>query len=334
MITLTVVSYNNMAPEAPCSATFGSSGGTLGRSEENSLVLADPAGHVSRVQAMVKSDGQRHVITNLSRVTPLLVNSRTIDTDEEHALNPGDEVQIGLFRLRADMPVATAEQPSALSMPTTASAPKTDDAAMPDQRQLIQAFLQGAGIPGVALPQGLTPEFMELLGKLLATSVQGTMDLSAMRALVKREAHADVTMVVVRNNNPLKFLPDGATVLTQMFRKKMPGFMGPVEAMTDIYQDLRAHQHGMVAGVRAALGDVLKRLDPDSLEREAQAQPLSFLERLLPSLRKAKLWDEYARLHRATTARTQNDTEMLFGSAFRKAYEQQAEQARQSDANA
>jgi predicted component of type VI protein secretion system len=80
--------------------------------------------------------------------------------------------------------------------------------------RLKQGFLRGAGLPASALSADLTPETMELLGKLLAASLQGTIDLLSLRSLVKQEVHSDVTTVLVRNNNPLKFFADSQTVLT------------------------------------------------------------------------------------------------------------------------
>jgi predicted component of type VI protein secretion system len=38
----------------------------------------------------------------------------------------------------------------------------------------------------------------------------------------------------------------------------MPGFMTPAEAMEDAFQDLRAHQLGVVAGMKAAM-DALQK---------------------------------------------------------------------------
>jgi FHA domain-containing protein len=351
MITLTVVSYNNEAPSSRMSATFGKEGKTLGRSKSNYFVLDDPKNYVSRTQGVVKSDGVRHTITNLSRATPILVNGREIDTNCEYPLEEKDEIQIGLYLLRAEVASDAAAplesetvlildepvhiQPPAADRihppPSTASAPDINHEMPADHQELVQAFLKGAGISTMTLPQGLTPEFMEMIGKLLAISVQGTMDLNALRALVKREAKADVTMVVVRNNNPLKFLPDGETVLMQMCRKKMPGFMSPVEAMEDIYEDLQAHQRAMVAGMRATMADLLKCLHPEALEKKLK-QP-SILESLLPANRKAKLWDQYTELNQDMNARAQDDFQMLFGRAFLRAYEQQVEQAK-NDKNA
>ncbi len=189
-------------------------------------------------------------------------------------------------------------------------------AAFPDNESLRQAFLQGAGLAGDAVA-ALTPEMMELLGKLLASSLQGTIDQLALRSLVRKEAEADVTMVVVRNNNPLKFFPDSQTVLTQMLRKKMPGFMEPLEALDDARRDLRAHQRGVVAGTRASVDNLLQRLDPQRIEASLPAGGL--MDSLIASRRPAAAWDRYKQQY----AGARGDAGDPFkGASFRSAYEQ------------
>jgi FHA domain-containing protein len=200
-----------------------------------------------------------------------------------------------------------------------------------DAQALLQAFLDGAGIPSITLSSGLTPELMTMLGALLASSIEGTVDLLGLRSLVKREVNADVTMVVVRNNNPLKFLPDGATVLTQMLRKRMPGFMGPVEAMQDAYDDLHAHQLGMTAGMQASLADLHRQLDPAVIV--GAAAPGSPITRLLPVIAKARHWDRYCELHRQSAATLGNATQSMAGKAFLSAYETASERYKDEAAN-
>ncbi|UUZ54616.1 hypothetical protein LP419_00325 [Massilia sp. H-1] len=132
-----------------------------------------------------------------------------------------------------------------------------------DQNEVLrQAFLRGAGLTPEAIAS-LSPEMMETMGKMLAGSLQGVIDLLAMRSLVKQEVKAGVTVVVLRNNNPLKFFPDSQTVMTQMLRKKMPGFMEPLEAIEDAMADLQGHQKGVVAGTKASMNKVLHRLRPE-----------------------------------------------------------------------
>jgi type VI secretion system FHA domain protein len=193
----------------------------------------------------------------------------------------------------------------------------------PEALALKQAFLRGAGIAADAISAELTPELMELLGKLMATSLQGAIDLLALRSLVKQEVKADVTMVLVRNNNPLKFFPDSQTVLTQMLRKKMPGFMEPLEAIDDAWHDLRGHQMGVVAGTRASMASMMNRLGPAQLA--AALPPPGLFDKLAPSRRAAALWDEYLRQYGAIAGEAQDQFKSLFGAAFLAAYEKEVE---------
>ena len=201
------------------------------------------------------------------------------------------------------------------------------DVAANERRRLLQAFLDGANLPEDTITQELTPDLMRLIGQILASATQGTVELISSRAFVKREVRADVTMIVVRNNNPLKFLPDGQTALMQMFGRKIPGFMEPVAAMDDAYRDLRAHQIGVVAGMRAALDDVLQRFDPARLDQHISGH--SILDAVLPVFRKARMWDHYGKLFRNVQAEAQDDFQTLFGKAFLAAYEEEIERFNQ-----
>jgi len=185
---------------------------------------------------------------------------------------------------------------------------------------LMAAFQRGAGVQ----PNWqLTSEFMEMLGKLVATSIDGAFGLLAARAELKREVHADATMVVVRNNNPLKFLPDSQSALTQMLRKKMPGFMGPVEALEDAFADLQAHQSCVKAGMEGAVAEALQQLAPDTI---AAGQGNNLLGALLPPLRKAALWERYSESHAALAAATGHDFQGALGAAFLDAYERRLDE--------
>jgi type VI secretion system FHA domain protein len=188
---------------------------------------------------------------------------------------------------------------------------------------LKQAFLRGAGVAPEAISADLTPELMELLGKLMANSLQGAIDLLALRSLVKQEAKADVTVVMYRNNNPLKFFPDSQTVLTQMLRKKMPGFMEPLESVDDAWHDLRGHQMGVVAGNRASMQAMMARLEPSRFG--AQLAPAGLLDKLVPSRRAAACWELYARQYGTIAGEADDQFKSLFGADFLAAYEEEVE---------
>ena len=189
--------------------------------------------------------------------------------------------------------------------------------ASPDA--LTEAFLRGAGLAPTALPHGLTPEIMVTIGSLLRSATAGAIDMLAARAATKREVQASVTIISVQANNPLKFLPNADSALLQLLGKKMPGFMRADVAMKDAFEDLRAHEVGVIAGTRAALTEVLGKFDPAVLGDKLTKG--SVLESLMPSARKAKLWDRYLERYLQIRREAEDDFQSIFGRAFVQAYE-------------
>jgi type VI secretion system FHA domain protein len=234
---------------------------------------------------------------------------------------------------RPEAPVKSASevarpvpQPSVAPAPAPPIQQVAVTPAGPRDEALLKAFLQGAGIPGTPSVKSLTPEMMEAVGKLLREAVQGTLDLLRARGLTKSEMRADVTMIMAQDNNPLKFSPTVEAALTHLLAPQVHGFIPPLRAMKDAYDDLRAHQLGFLAGMRAALEEVLARFGPKELDKRLSAQ--SMLDDLLPMNRKAKLWDLFIERHAALTAEAREDFNAAFGKAFRRAYEAQVKQLR------
>jgi type VI secretion system FHA domain protein len=221
-------------------------------------------------------------------------------------------------------------QPSASPVP-----PAPAERAEPTPRQgspvgtseevLLRAFLQGVGISDARIRR-LTPESMEAIGKLLREAVHGTLDLLRARGLVKSEMRADVTRILSVDNNPLKFSPTVEAALAQLLAAPLPGFMPPMRAMKDAYDDLRAHQFGFMAGMRAALEEVLGRFTPQELEKRL-TNP-SMLDSLLATNRKAKLWDLFVERYRDVASEAREDFNTAFGKAFLRAYEAQVKNLR------
>jgi len=211
--------------------------------------------------------------------------------------------------------------PASRSSATVGSSARTAEADA-----LLAAFLRGAGVPNMAVPNGLTPELMELMGTLVYKATAGAMELIAARQITKREIRAEVTMIVAQGNNPLKFLPTPEAAIMQMLGPKMPGFMRTADAMQDAFDDLRAHEVGVIAGMRAALGAVLKRFDPAVLEERLGKGGL--LDALVPNVREGKLWNLFSERFQEIFHEAEDDFQALFGQAFIKAYEEQVAQDR------
>ncbi len=186
--------------------------------------------------------------------------------------------------------------------------------------ELLAALLAGLDTPGLRL-ETLTPQTMQLIGQLLRESMRGAVELLVARAALKREMKAEVTMIVSRENNPLKFSPTVEVALQHLLGPSAPGFMPPGPAVRDAFDDLRAHQLGVMAGMRAALEGVLLRFDPQQLEGKLTKK--SAINSLIPATRKARLWEAFQELFSQLQAEAQDDFDELFGKAFLKAYEDQ-----------
>lgn len=223
----------------------------------------------------------------------------------------------------APPPPAEARPASAPSQPPPAPAAPVGEVGGDD---LARAFLEGLGMAQLPLPEGMTPAFMRGVGLLLREATQGTLDLLLARAMTKREIRADVTLILGKENNPLKFSPTVEVALAHLLTPTGLGFMTPEAAMKDAYTDLRAHQFGFMAGMRAALAGVLARFDPETLERRLTEK--SMLDNLLPMNRRAKLWDLYIQLYGDISQEVEEDFHALFGREFLRAYEEQVERLR------
>ena len=229
-----------------------------------------------------------------------------------------------------EKPAPVAPEPARYTPPAAARAPSAAPAAAPpEQEELLKAFLRGAGAAQLRIPDGLTPELMQLIGALLREAISGTLELLLARALTKREVRAEATVIVARENNPLKFSPTAEAALTHLLVSHAPGFMPPAAAVKDAYNDLRSHQFGIMAGMRAALTSVLARFDPAQLEKTLRQKRA--LSSILPSGRKAKLWEAYEQLHGEILREAEDDFQALFGKEFLKAYEEQIRKLEEMD---
>ncbi len=220
-----------------------------------------------------------------------------------------------------------------------APAPAAQRAAFPDQSkvgrgadvagsptrdgELLSALQEGLGAGDLRMGP-MTPELLRLVGQLLRESTKGTVELLAARAALKREVRADVTTILANSNNSLKFSPTVEVALQYMLGPKVGGFLSPVESMRDAYDDLRAHQLGVMAGVKAALTGVVQRFDPAEVERKLSAT--SARASLIPSSRKARLWEMFEEIYKDMASEAEEDFNALFGDTFLKAYQQYIDQ--------
>ena len=214
-----------------------------------------------------------------------------------------------------------------VQMPSSAQASVSARAeSHASQDALTHAFLSGLGLPASALPAGLTPDLMHLVGRLLRSATAGAVDMLAARAATKRELQASVTIISSQANNPLKFAPSAEVALQVLLNRPMPGFMSADAAMTDAFNDLRAHEMAVIAGMRAALADVLARFDPQRLGTTLERDRM--VADLIPALRKNRLWESFVRQYAVIRDEAEGDFQTVFGKAFLQAYERESAQVK------
>jgi predicted component of type VI protein secretion system len=347
-LLLRALSLDDDPLSKPLVGRFDHRGGDIGRSDNATFTLPDPQRLISRAHARISHAGGAYWIENVSSAGPILHNGRPLSSGMRVSLSEGDELRIGGYRLevafehdetsatilrgrtvptrplpevaptRATPAPAPAPQPApappvALAAPPPADAPAGDD-------PLWRGFQEGVGV-GLPLPGDLSPELMRAIGVMLRIAAHGIHRLVSMRSVAKSEMHADLTMIQVRGNNPLKFAPEAQAALKMLLQPPVRGFLSGPSALRDAVIDLQSHQVGVVAGMRAALAAVLERFDPAQLEGHLTKR--SVIESLIPAQRRAHLWEAYLEHYRALKDEAEEDFGRFFGEAFLEAYEAQ-----------
>jgi predicted component of type VI protein secretion system len=98
-LTLRAVALNDQPIRQPITAHFDSNGGTIGRTDQNTLTLPDPDRHISRQQATISVTASGYAIRNTGSANPLFVRDRTLVRGDSATLSLGDELRIGGYRL-------------------------------------------------------------------------------------------------------------------------------------------------------------------------------------------------------------------------------------------
>jgi len=236
----------------------------------------------------------------------------------EQSENPVTPMQSQHLARKAAQTVSLPSHSIPIKASHVANATQSVHPLSADEHGLMQAFLQGLGTPDLRVSP-LNADTMFQLGQLLRESTRGTVELLAARTALKSEVRADVTMVASSANNALKFSPTVEVALQCLLGQPMAGFMGSVDSMRDAYDDLKAHQLGVMAGMRAALSSVIMQFDPAILETKLTAR--TALTLLIPSGKKARLWELFQELFSQLAHEAEEDFNELFREAFVHEYE-------------
>ncbi|MDZ7622598.1 MAG: type VI secretion system-associated FHA domain protein TagH [Candidatus Competibacteraceae bacterium] len=231
---------------------------------------------------------------------------------------PGFGEPVGTAATSAPRPPLPTPPLSTPPLPAPASTPKLD------VQPLIHAFLEGAGLRHARLNEDQLPEIMANLGAIFRETVRGLMEILLARGDIKGEFRLDRTAIGPVENNPLKtppgqppLRPEEVMILLLIGQKG--AYMSPVQAVREGFNDIKAHQLAVMAGIQAALARLLERFDPDNLENRLKP---NVLDNILPGSRKAKYWDLFTSEYQTIAREAEDDFNELFGDEFARAYEE------------
>lgn len=190
-----------------------------------------------------------------------------------------------------------------------------------DETDLRRILAESMELPEEYLAGLPMQTLLRNLGKILRTSVNGTMSMLRVRAQMKGEFRMSQTMIQPVENNPLKFSVNIEDALRNILNPKpSSGYLSPVAAFEEAHEDIEAHMMAVMVGMQAALKAVLHRFEPEILETRLGQQAL--LEKL-PLYRHAKTWELFTKLYSQIANEAEDDFHQLFGRTFSQAYEEQ-----------
>jgi predicted component of type VI protein secretion system len=300
---------------------FDGAGGRIGRAPDCDWVLANR--YVSRHHATVSfvdgvfwiaSAGENGVaINDVAVKLPQL---------EPRVLASGDRLYIDEYEIIVS--IADAAREDDLNSETVQWELATAERAQVAGGAFdVAAFLRAAGLD----PQSFPPEMALVLGQIVRLVAQGMIDVLGARAQFRSQFHLPLTRVRASQNNPLKFAPTAQEALTAMFHTRARGYLQPLEAFEDAFDDIRFHLLATLAGMRAGLESMLKRLDPKRLQQLSDRRYPGFLARFGA---KRRYWDRYVDLFEETTGNAATVFQQTYGEEFSSAYEQQLEELKRN----
>ena len=309
----------------------------------NGTFINAPDSAVPRSQPIQLRDGDRLFIGDYEIIVQLVEDAApaapepaAVQAPAEPPAGPPPSLGLGTVDPLAALGSARSERPAPAaaavcdSQRTMFKAPSVSPAASPGAAApsagSAQAGEAAGPLPGIAEvlaaigldPARVEPDVQQQLGAILRITVEGLVEILKTRAQVKNSFRMPMTNIKPVENNPLKFSMNAQDAVYNLFVKRNPGYLGPVDAFAEGFQDVEFHQTAVLAGIRAAFNAMIAKFHPDNLEESYERK----LKRtaMLGIGSRSKYWD----LYRAQFEEIDRDREahfqLLFGEEFAKAY--------------
>jgi len=257
---------------------------------------------------------------------------------DEEAITGDDEFQAALFGGPAtkSAPVAAVDSiaPAPVDNQPNPFAPPPTNEQVEDANtgNLLDAFFQGLGMDRDDLHASTDLlEVMRNAGEVLREFVAGSSDLLESRSAVKSMFRLDQTTVLPRHNNPLKLAENSQDATMQLLVGKEGEYLAPVDAVREVFRDLRYHNDAVLEAMSSAYQDFADRFDPDELQQNFD-QTLDG-KPLLRKMNQLKYWQLYCDLYPIMTQQGSGQLPHQFSEEFVRAYEKHIADFKRNERN-
>jgi type VI secretion system FHA domain protein len=186
----------------------------------------------------------------------------------------------------------------------------------PDGEAALAAFCRGAGVD----PKTITPEArnvaLHLAGQLMRESVLGLMDLNNSRNEFRNR---------FRIAPPTEQGPESPLNLSRGVDEALVRLLnttstraGSVDAVREVFRELKAQSGASLAAMRAAFEEFLERVDPVQLEERFER---AGKRGVFGVQNKGKYWDMYTEMYPSLAQRPADGFPHVFTETFAKAYD-------------
>jgi type VI secretion system protein ImpI len=304
---------------------FAAAGGRIGRGLDCDWVLS--SSYVSRHHATVSYSDGAFRIASVGENGVAVNDARSmLPRLEPRVLASGDRLYIDEYEITVAITSAAEEADAdseAAERAVATAIHRVPRVPAPSAEFDVSAFLRGAGLD----PESVPPEMATILGQIVRSVAQGMIDVLGARAEFRSQFHLPLTRVRASQNNPLKFAPTAEEALTAMLRTRARGYMQPLEAFDDAFDDIRFHLLATLAGMRAGFESMLKRLDPKTLRAQSDRRYPGFLAHFGA---KRRYWNRYVELFEELAGNADAVFQKMYGEEFSGAYERQLEELKRN----
>jgi type VI secretion system FHA domain protein len=189
--------------------------------------------------------------------------------------------------------------------------------AIEETRRAVDVLLAACGLNTAALSDARALVAAERAGRILRIAIDGLLRILGGRSLAKQEFGVERTAISRGANNPMKFVTTVDEALHMLLCSDTPGFLSAEDAVRETVTDIQSHQLALLSAVQAAFTESLRSLDPEAIEA---ALPHHAADPLVPTLRKARAWEQFRAKFAELTRSLAGDGRDVFGNEFARAY--------------